>query len=186
MSAEPMRLSRRHAPIHVYVYIDVSLCVCISVCVQYSAGWRCFFRERVIYTEQPLRGRSSWLFAFGRKETDDGPPAAALDSIQLSLSFFSVCNVCPLSARYEAKYVVPMVNATLIASGSVGGILLFEEYAHMPNTSIYAFASGSFLVVMGILILTTAASGAVSKAAQPEYIAKRIRELGCDGTEDER
>ncbi|PHJ17015.1 magnesium transporter nipa [Cystoisospora suis] len=88
--------------------------------------------------------------------------------------------------RYEAKYVVPMVNATLIASGSVGGILLFEEYAHMANTSIYAFGCGSFLVVMGILVLTTAASGAVSKAAQPEYIAKRIRELGCDGTEDER
>lgn len=110
-------------------------------------------------------------------------------SLLLTVLFLFLLFSSPLPLllfRYEAKYVVPMVNATLIASGSVGGILLFEEYAHMASTSIYAFACGSFLVVMGILVLTTAASGAVSKAAQPEYIAKRIRELGCDGTEDER
>ncbi|KFG45884.1 magnesium transporter NIPA [Toxoplasma gondii GAB2-2007-GAL-DOM2] len=87
-------------------------------------------------------------------------------------------------SRYEAKYVVPMVNATLIASGSVGGILLFQEYAHMSLSSIAAFSCGACLVVLGIIILAMSSSKAASKASPPEFMAQRMLDL--DATDDER
>ncbi|KEP67273.1 UNVERIFIED_CONTAM: hypothetical protein HHA_212200 [Hammondia hammondi] len=87
-------------------------------------------------------------------------------------------------SRYEAKYVVPMVNATLIASGSVGGILLFQEYAHMSLSSIAAFSCGACLVVLGIIILAMSSSKAASKATPPEYMTQRMLEI--DATDDER
>ncbi|PFH35861.1 hypothetical protein BESB_055120 [Besnoitia besnoiti] len=87
-------------------------------------------------------------------------------------------------SRHEAKYVVPMVNSTLIASGSLGGILLFQEYANMSVPSIAAFSGGACSVVLGIMILAASSYSAVSKATQPEYVAQRMKEL--DGTDDER
>ncbi|ESS33780.1 magnesium transporter NIPA [Toxoplasma gondii MAS] len=59
--------------------------------------------------------------------------------------------------KYEASYVVPMINSFLIASGSVGGILILQE--HPDNWA--AFFCGLSLVVCGVFVL----SG--SKAAGP-------------------
>ncbi|CBZ51048.1 hypothetical protein NCLIV_041230 [Neospora caninum Liverpool] len=52
--------------------------------------------------------------------------------------------------KYEASYVVPMINSFLIASGSVGGILILQE--HPDNWA--AFFCGLALVVCGVFVLS--------------------------------
>ncbi|KAF8819575.1 hypothetical protein IE077_000807 [Cardiosporidium cionae] len=64
----------------------------------------------------------------------------------LSKHFLHVC-------RYEAKFVVPMVNACLVASGSTGGILFFQEYGDLSELDVLFFSIGVSSVIGGIFIL---------------------------------
>ncbi|PFH32174.1 hypothetical protein BESB_021150 [Besnoitia besnoiti] len=70
--------------------------------------------------------------------------------------------------RFEASYVVPMINSVLIVSGSVGGILVLQE--HPDNWT--AFFGGLALVVAGVFVLSSRqAAGSLPGAAPRAAVA---------------
>lgn len=52
--------------------------------------------------------------------------------------------------RYQVKYVVTLVNASLIAVGSAGGLLFFEEYKLLSALHVTTYAVGVMLVMGGV------------------------------------
>ncbi|PFH34382.1 hypothetical protein BESB_075340 [Besnoitia besnoiti] len=74
-------------------------------------------------------------------------------SLVVIVAVVSVMQIVFLSTslrRFEAIYVVPTINSVLIASGAIGGVILFEE---VPRDAPL-FALGLVLVVSGVTALS--------------------------------
>ncbi|PHJ22573.1 magnesium transporter nipa [Cystoisospora suis] len=74
-------------------------------------------------------------------------------SLVMITAIVSVMQLVFLNAslqRFEAIYVVPIINSVLIATGALGGVILFREVPQNPPV----FALGLALVVTGVVALS--------------------------------
>ncbi|KAF8820967.1 hypothetical protein IE077_002609 [Cardiosporidium cionae] len=108
-----------------------------------------------------ITGGNGNLFAKAVVEAIHADGGSVLYRYEFYLMALFVIILCFLQAlcltialgRYEAKFVVPMVNACLVASGSTGGILLFQEYGDLKEFDVLFFSIGVSSVIGGIFIL---------------------------------
>ncbi|PHJ20047.1 magnesium transporter nipa [Cystoisospora suis] len=75
------------------------------------------------------------------------------------LGFFQLYYLNLALRKYEATYVVPMINSFLIAFGALGGIYVLQEKPQ--NASL--FFTGLAIVVLGIFVLSSFSSSSSSR-----------------------